>query len=32
MSLFWMGKLKETDHVEDMTVGGRIILKCIKEL
>jgi len=27
-----MGNLKETDHVEDITVGEGIILKCINEI
>jgi hypothetical protein len=27
-----MGNLKETDHLEDIKVGGGIILKCIKEI
>jgi len=27
-----MGKLKEKFHVEDITVSGGIILKCIKEI
>jgi hypothetical protein len=31
-SLFWMENLKETDHVENITVGGGKILKCIKEI
>jgi hypothetical protein len=31
-SLFWMGNLKETDHIENITVGEGIILKCIKEI
>jgi hypothetical protein len=31
-SLFWTGNLKETDHMEDITVGGGIILKYIKEI
>jgi len=25
----WWGNLRETDHLEDLDVDGRIILKCI---
>jgi len=26
---FWWGKLKESDHLDDLGLDGRIILKCI---
>jgi hypothetical protein len=26
---FWYNDLKERDHLEDLDIGGRIILKCI---
>ena len=27
--VFWWGNLKERDHSEDLSVVGRLILKCI---
>jgi hypothetical protein len=26
---FWWGKLKESDHLDDLGLDGRIMLKCI---
>jgi len=26
---FWWGDLRERDHLEDLTIGGRIILKLV---
>jgi hypothetical protein len=26
---FWWGNLREGEHLEDLSVNGRVILKCI---
>ena len=26
---FWWGDLREKNHLEDLGIGGRVILKCI---
>jgi hypothetical protein len=28
-TLFWVGKLKGRDHLEDLDVSGRITFKCM---
>jgi hypothetical protein len=28
--VFWLGNVMERDNLEDLSVGGRIILKCLQ--
>jgi hypothetical protein len=28
----WLGHLKEREHLEDLVIDGRIILRCLKEI